>query len=113
MLEFETGMHNESIEALTEDLEKLGLKVTKGSTVSDPHSYTLETYISVMYTEVVDNYIDAHGHYRAVRETTPVCDLTISHGEVTECSLSSEFANTGSSSKFKLLSQLYELLYNN
>lgn len=112
MLGFDVEMHNENIIALTEDLEKLGLKVVEGDTISDPHSYHLETFLYVYITEVVDNYIDETGHYRAVRETTPVCGLTISHGEVEECSLSSDFATTGSSSKFNLLSKLYNRLYN-
>lgn len=113
MLEFDEMMHHENIDALTNDLETLGLTVVKGATVSDPHNYKLETYLSVYLKEVVDNQLDENGHYRAVHETTPVCDLTIAHGEVSECSLSPEFATTGSSSKFKLLSKLYELLYNN
>lgn len=112
MLEFEEAMHMEVVEVLAEDLAKLGLTITKGATISDPHNYTLQTFLAVDITEVIDNYLDESGHYRAVRETTPVCNLTISHGEVEECSLAPAFATTGSSLKFKLLSELYNRLYN-
>lgn len=113
MLEFDENVHWCSIESLTKDLKKLGLQVVEGDTVNDPKNYKLETPLSIYFAEIVDGYIDENKAYIPVYETTPVCDIVMSNGEVEKCLLSPEFANTSSSSKFNLLSKLYELLYNN
>ena len=105
-------MHNNDIDVLIEDLEKLNLRVVQGETSCDPKNCIPETPLSVYLVEIVDGYIDDNKAYVPVYETTPVCELLISLGKVERCKLSSEFADTDSSLKFKLLSKLYERLYN-